>query len=73
MTKKELISGIYTRLSRKLKHAATGPDLMVVGVTPNMIKHHFGNLANLRQSTNIKVQTPELEAIYEALGVKNGK
>jgi vacuolar-type H+-ATPase subunit E/Vma4 len=73
MTKKELISGIYKRLSKKLGHAATGPDLRAAGISENLIKYHFGNLTNLRTFIGMKVQPPELEAIYEALGVKNGK
>jgi hypothetical protein len=70
MNKKELISGIYRRLSKKLGRAATGVDLQAIGITSSMVKYNFGNLTGLRTYTGIKAQPPELEAIYEALGVK---
>jgi len=73
MTRKELIAGIYKRLSKKLGRAATSIDLKKVGVTEAMVKYNFGNFAGLRKSTGIEARPPELDAIYKALGVKNGK
>ena len=73
MTKKELVAGIYKRLSKKLGHPATRIDLKVAGVTESLVRWHFGNLSELRKYTGVQVRPPELEAIYEALGVKNGK
>lgn len=73
MTKKELIKGIYVRLTKKLGRPATLTELRNLGVGERMVRSAYGNLTGLQKACGIKSQDEELESIYKALGAANGK